>query len=139
MVCTRSSRVRMASDAACPPTNLRFRPVFAAVSCSLLCERCAFARAPKMKNATETDFESSSAESAARVLAPEDVRIGDFVAVLYIVGEHLTCAMLEDSAWRGVAPVRIAWMPCPWEDNPPLKVVGVCLPFLLVKDAEGRH
>jgi hypothetical protein len=71
--------------------------------------------------------------------APEDIRVGDYVAILYAIGEHLTCEMLESHAWRSTQPVRVRWLPPLLEDNLPAKVIDICLPFICVRDANGRY
>ena len=70
----------------------------------------------------------------ARATPPEEIRAGDYVAVLHIVGEHLPCAWGEES-WKAAAPVRMLWLP--WT-NVPMRVQEVCLPFLLVRDPDGK-
>ena len=73
----------------------------------------------------------------AKVLAPEDVRAGDYVAVLHVVYE------LPSFLWCGDAgtvrldePVRIPFMPK--QGGVPLRVRSVCLPFILVKSPTGK-
>src|SRR5690349_4381542 len=87
---------------------------------------------------TETSSQPDSTHpTLARVLAPEDVRVGDFVAVLDELYE------LPSYCWRDdvvLHPrdelVRIRLMPT--QENPPLKVKAVCLPFVLVKRPLGE-
>ncbi len=75
--------------------------------------------------------------SIAASVAPEDVRRGDFVAVLseivelpnFLFGETLPCA-------RGEL-VRIRRLPT--EDRVPLKVKAICLPFVFVAFPTDRH
>jgi hypothetical protein len=87
----------------------------------------------------ETDAGSSSgrAESKmAKVLAPEDLRVGDYVALLHVVREM-------PSFWwcGGVAtvqpelPVRVPFLLK--NGGIPYLVHSVCLPFLLVKTPGG--
>jgi hypothetical protein len=73
----------------------------------------------------------------ARALAPEDLRPGYYVAVLYIVAEYVSCAALDEAGWRRVEPVRVQWVP--WFTGHPMKVIDVCLPYVLVKDADGDY
>lgn len=77
------------------------------------------------------------ATSVAKLLAPEDVRAGDYVAVLrvtYEVPSFYWCGepALEDRSDL----VRLRMLP----DQPamPLKVVAVCLPFVLVSSPTGE-
>jgi hypothetical protein len=79
----------------------------------------------------------SSAPTLARVLAPEDVRAGDFVAVLDELFEVPSYWWCEDAALHPRDElVRIRVMPT--QENPPQKVKSVCLPFVLVKQPSGE-
>jgi len=76
------------------------------------------------------------AASLARPLAPEDVRAGDYVAILDEICE------LPSYFWNdcdALAPrdqlVRIRHIPA--SEAVPMKVRGVCLPFVLVKQPTG--
>jgi hypothetical protein len=73
-------------------------------------------------------------ETISRPLAPEDVRRGMYVAVMHEITETTRCRCWMDFA-PGDPPspqvVRLQWMP--EQDRPPMKVVEVCLPFVLVK------
>jgi hypothetical protein len=72
----------------------------------------------------------------AKVLAPEDVRVGDYVAILHVVYElpsYLWCG--HSSSVPIDEPVRLALMPP--LGGVPLQVHSLCLPFLLVKTASG--
>jgi len=68
-------------------------------------------------------------------LAPEDIRPGDYLAVMHEVDEYLPIgALLDCSAFnqpRSLQPVQVQWLPC--GECVPLKVKAVCLPFVLVK------
>jgi hypothetical protein len=73
----------------------------------------------------------------AKSLAPEEIRPGDFVAVL-----HVTCE-LPSFLWCADAltlpchePVRIRFVPT--SESVPLKVKQVCLPYVLVKSPSGH-
>jgi hypothetical protein len=73
----------------------------------------------------------------AKALAPEDVRPGDYVTLLYTVAEVPTFWWL-DEGWNVPhdEPVRIRFTTtC---DGTPLRVKSVCLPFVLVKAPGGR-
>ena len=72
----------------------------------------------------------------AKALAPEDVRPGDFVALLHVIAElpsFLWCT--ETWALPVHEPVRIQF--APGGGGVPLKVKSVCLPFVLVKLPTG--
>jgi hypothetical protein len=75
--------------------------------------------------------------TTAKVLAPEDVRAGDYVALLHVVYE------LPSFFWCGGVgtirpeePVRIPFVPN--NGGVPLRVRSICLPFILVKAPSGQ-
>lgn len=74
----------------------------------------------------------------AKPLAPEDVRVGDFVAVLHRTYE------LPSFWWNAEAfqapldkPVRLQLIPD--SAGEPLKVRAICLPFVFVKEPDGSQ
>jgi hypothetical protein len=74
----------------------------------------------------------------ARPLAPEDVRPGEYVAVLHVICE------LPSFLWAADAyavpldqPIRIPFVPP--GGGVALRVTSVCLPFVLVKSARGAR
>ncbi len=71
----------------------------------------------------------------AKLLAPEDIRPDDYVAVLHVVGEFIPWAALEEPHWQAAEPIRV--LLTPRRTAHPVKVVEVCLPYVLVHDAEG--
>jgi hypothetical protein len=73
----------------------------------------------------------------SRPLAPEEIRPGDYVAVLRIVCEVFTEDTFATFPLRSRAPVQIEVLPC--GDLSPVQVVSVCLPWVLVEDAKGAH
>lgn len=82
------------------------------------------------------DSAGDTDSKVAKVLAPEDVRAGDYVAVLQVVYElpsFLWCG--EIGTVRHDEPVRIPLMPR--QGGVPLQVRSVCLPFILVKTPSG--
>jgi hypothetical protein len=74
--------------------------------------------------------------SLAKGLAPEEIRRGDFVAPLYVVHEWPSwfwcCG--DDSLYPREELVRTRSMP--GEEAAPLKVIEICLPFVLVETAQ---
>lgn len=80
------------------------------------------------------NVETNADIELARAVPPEEIRAGDYVAILHIVGEHLPCTWGEE-AWKPAAPVRMLWLP--WT-NVPMRVQEVCLPFLLVRDPDRK-
>lgn len=75
--------------------------------------------------------------SIAHRVAPEDLRRGMYVAVLSITHELLP--LFCESAWlfERSEPCRMAFWPDA-EETGPVKIIAVCLPFVLVKEAQGR-
>jgi len=73
----------------------------------------------------------------AKALAPEEIRAGEYVALLNVVYELPSFFWCDDAALvPREQPVRILFTP---EDGSvPLKVKSVCLPYVLVKHPEGR-
>jgi hypothetical protein len=72
----------------------------------------------------------------ARSLAPEDIRPGDYVAVLHEIYEFPTWFWCDGGfALPRDEAVRVRFTP--HDDAAPLKVQAVCLPFVLVKQPCG--
>jgi hypothetical protein len=87
----------------------------------------------------DVDRRADSADSkTAKVLAPEDVRAGDFVALLQVVEEIPSyCWFGGISTSRPDEPVRVPFVPK--NGGVPLRVRSVCLPFILVKAPSGKQ
>ena len=84
-------------------------------------------------------WKSPEQDSAvAKVLAPEDVEVGDFVAIL-----HDTCELpsffwcADVTTLPAQDPVRIRFLP--GRTVLPLRVESICLPFVLIKLPGGRR
>jgi len=91
----------------------------------------------RCRNTSETK-QSRAEESLAKALAPEEIRRGDFVAPLYVISEWPSWFWDDDDALHPrEEPVRICSTPC--GEAEPLKVRGVCLPFVLVKTPAGER
>jgi hypothetical protein len=76
--------------------------------------------------------------SIAKPLAPEDVRPGDYVALLDELYELPSYWWCEDAALHPRDElVRIRLLPT--QENQPLKVKSVCLPFVLAKQPTGER
>ena len=74
------------------------------------------------------------AEGAAiRRLAPEDLAPGLYVSVMRARVSRPW--WIEDEAWKGESTRVVE----PSYTGLPLRVVGVCLPFVLVEKPDGRH
>jgi hypothetical protein len=85
----------------------------------------------------ETEFAFDDALTMAATVGPEDLCRGDYVAVLnrtYEAPSFLWCC--EAAGVSPDEPVRIRYRTR--EGGRPLKVKGVCLPFVFVKTPTGR-
>lgn len=89
------------------------------------------------KSATGPDAGETDSK-LAKVLAPEDVRAGDYVAVLQVVCELPSFLWCGDSTTVRIdEPVRVPFIPK--QGGVPLKVRSICLPFILVETSSGTH
>lgn len=82
---------------------------------------------------------TSATTDAVKTVAPEDLRVGDFVTIL------LTDCQFPTHFWQWFPPkvpegqpVTLTFMP---SDNigVPLKVVAICLPFVAVENADEEQ
>jgi hypothetical protein len=76
--------------------------------------------------------------TTAKVLAPEDVRVGDYVTLLHVIEEIPSfwwCGGM--GATRPDEPVRVPFIPK--KGGVPFRVRSVCLPFILVKSPTGSQ
>jgi hypothetical protein len=72
----------------------------------------------------------------AKTLAPEDVRPGDYVAVLSEEYEYAAFAWSCDSSLANADSIlRVRFKPR--ETTGPLRVIDACLPFVFVKEPKG--
>lgn len=70
----------------------------------------------------------------SRPLGPEDVRAGQYVCVMNILCEHMPLWCLFEESWKDPEPVRMLMM-AP-DAGRPLRVVEVCVPFILVEEVD---
>lgn len=73
----------------------------------------------------------------ARPLAPEDLRSGQFVCIMHVMHEYIPFWCLEEATFREPEPVRLFCLA--EEAGTPLRVVEVCVPFVLVEQPDGAH
>ena len=79
-------------------------------------------------------MEKKDEKTISKALPPEDIRPGDYVSVTHVLGEFLPC--FSEMPWQPVELIRV--MMLPWQVQP-MKVVEVCLPFVLVRKVSGKH
>jgi hypothetical protein len=80
---------------------------------------------------------SGADATLAKALAPEEIRPGDYVALLNVVYELPSFFWCDDAALvPREQPVRIQFTP--ENGSAPLKVKSVCLPYVLVKHPAGN-
>ncbi len=72
----------------------------------------------------------------AQRVAPEDLSPGDYVCVMHVLKEPSFLDYLCDVN-GGSRPRHVAHLP--EEGALPLRVLDVCLPFVLVNDAKGEY
>ena len=82
---------------------------------------------------TEPTGPDPCASRLAKPLTPEDIREGMHVMVL---SEVLECLRWSDSYDAGVSKALVEVAPC--NGQRPSKVVGVCLPYVLVRTGRGE-
>jgi hypothetical protein len=92
---------------------------------------------------TETQFEATdqprnTSSTLAKALAPEDVRMGDFVTLLHEFTETPSYYWYTDSSLEARNEVvRMRCLPSA-DGGTPLQVESICLPFILVKHPSGE-
>lgn len=80
----------------------------------------------------------NDAQPISRPVAAEDLRPGEYVAILRTVNEWMPL-FCDGEAWKErTEPRRMLWLP---DDDQldPMKIVSICLPFVLVTKADGKH
>lgn len=91
----------------------------------------------RTKSKPEAAPQAADAATLAKSLAPEDIRRGDFLAVLDETWEYPSWFWCSDATLLPrEEPVRIRTLPR--DDALPLEVHAACLPFVLVRDVHGR-
>jgi len=89
----------------------------------------------KARRTMQNEFGYVAESQAARSLAPEDLRAGEFVAILDRV-LSLPSYLWDSESMSATELVRIPWPA--GGAGVPLKVKSVCLPFVAVKTPGGR-
>lgn len=82
--------------------------------------------------------ESKTKETAAsRVLAPEDVRAGEYVCLHKVVYEFPGFLLCCGEEWKQKDVAQCSLLPS--AGGIPMRVVEVCIPYILVETHEGKH
>src|SRR5262245_59639773 len=76
-------------------------------------------------------------ELFSRLLAPEEVCAGDYVCVHRILYEFPAFFFCDYEAWQDRDVLRCTMLPT--GGGVPLKVIEVCVPFILVENYDGTH
>ncbi len=84
----------------------------------------------------KTDVSTTGDTTLAASVAPEDLKCGDFVAVLNEVIEYPSFFWFDLDATKRDELVRIRSIPS--GSGMPLKVKAICLPFVFVKPPVGQ-
>jgi hypothetical protein len=84
----------------------------------------------------KADFLTTETTSIAASVAPEDLKCGDFVAVLNEVVELPSFLWLDSVPGTREQLVRVRCLPS--GSNLPLKIKAICLPFVFVQSVHGH-
>ncbi len=74
--------------------------------------------------------------SVSRQLRPDDIRVGDYVAVLNVSYEWAGFSCMDPTGNPG--QVQRATL-IPNKTSPPVRIEAVCVPFLFVVDVKGKR
>ncbi len=83
----------------------------------------------------KTSIDSECVTSVAATVAGEDLRCGDFITLLNATFE-IPSYMWDQALLSPSEIVRLKMIPS--EAGVPLKVFGVCLPFVYAKNSQGE-
>lgn len=87
-----------------------------------------------MSSESQTTIECT----AAKVLAPDDLCVGDYVSVIRRTNEYLSFCWSGDAhLLPAESPVRVTWIPS--KVAAPRKVLAVCLPFVFLVDNNKKY
>lgn len=93
-------------------------------------------------DAAKQSVDLSALESLARIAAPEDIRVGDFVAPLHDLDQY-AIRDCESSMWetdehgRKRSPLRVATVRSVAKFTAVYRVLAVALPVVLLEDSDG--
>ncbi len=81
-----------------------------------------------------SDFMSCD-DRTSQSVAPEDIRVDDFVCLMRVVREWVP--LFDDDSWCRNQLRRAEHLPD--DEQLPMRIVEVCLPFVMVKQTDGTH
>lgn len=84
---------------------------------------------------TNLNIQTTNELTVVKILRPEDIRFGMFVATLFETHEMLPPQAFDVAPGQSVRPVKVACYDC--ADGEPRRVLWVCLPFVQVESPEG--
>lgn len=92
-----------------------------------------------LPNSSDTDAQSPAELTVAKPLHPEDITVGDDVAILFTSSQYPTFTWygFDTSILPIEQPIAITYLP--YGDQEALVVQQICLPFVLCKTFDNRH
>ncbi|XAL98398.1 hypothetical protein OT109_12515 [Phycisphaeraceae bacterium D3-23] len=84
---------------------------------------------------TKTLKKKTATPSATRAVSPDDLRRGDYVAVMHTTEQFV---VRNDKSWGGELKVVSAKL-FPYESGETFRVRAVCLPFVFTRVASGGY
>lgn len=92
-----------------------------------------------LPNSSDTDAQSLAEMTVAKPLHPEDIAVGDDVAILFTSSQYPTFNWygFDTSILPIEQPIAITYLP--YGDQEALVVQQICLPFVLCKTFDDRH
>jgi hypothetical protein len=93
---------------------------------------------PLMPNSEQsTESKHARGSSLAKPLAPEEIRMGDFVTPLHVFYDFPSFFWNDCAMGRREETVRVCYIP--ETGGVPLKVKSICLPFVLAEQPSGEQ
>ena len=92
-----------------------------------------------LPNPSDTDAQSPAELTVAKPMHPEDIAVGDDVAILFTSSQYATFNWygFDTSILPIEQPIAITYLP--YGDQEALVVQQICLPFVVCKTFDDRH